>query len=277
MQLEQGQVAVVTGGASGLGLALARRFAERGLSVVLGDVEKGPLDDAVAAFEADGVPVLGVPTDVRFAEQVNALATATLERFGRVDVICNNAGVATMSGTTWELPRADWDWVMAVNLDGVLNGIRSFVPHLVAQGSGHVVNTASSAGISAGPSLAPYLASKHAVVALSLGLSDELAETAPGVGVTIVCPGTMATEIGNAERNRPAEFRRPATPLDATRLDRFATWTASITEDSWMAPADAAAIVVAAVEAGQEFALPNASAVGPNAWLERIRHALPAN
>jgi NAD(P)-dependent dehydrogenase (short-subunit alcohol dehydrogenase family) len=277
MQLQRGQVAVVTGGASGLGLALARNFADRGLSVVLGDVEKGPLDDAVAAFESDGVPVLGVATDVRFADQVDALAAATLERFGRVDVVCNNAGIGTMSGSTWELPIEDWKWVMAVNLDGVLNGIRSFVPHLVAQGSGHVVNTASMAGISSGPSMAPYLVSKHAVVALSQGLRDELAETAPGVGVTIVCPGTMATNIGTSERNRPAELSRPASRYDATKLDGFPAWIDSITEGDPMDPATAAAIVVAAVEADRELAFPNGGMAGAHAWLDRIGRALPTD
>jgi NAD(P)-dependent dehydrogenase (short-subunit alcohol dehydrogenase family) len=275
MHLERGQVAVVTGGASGLGRALARQFAERGLSLVLGDVEKGPLDETVAAFEADGVQVLGVATDVRFADQVDALAAATLERFGRVDVVCNNAGVGTMSGATWELPIEDWKWVMEVNLDGVLHGIRSFVPHLVAQGSGQVVNTASMAGISSGPSMAPYLVSKHAVVALSQGLRDELAETAPAVGVTIVCPGTMATNIGNSERTRPAELSRPASPHDATRLDGFPIWIDSITEGEPMPADDAAAIVVEAVEAGREFAYPNGGMAGAHAWLDRIGSALP--
>jgi NAD(P)-dependent dehydrogenase (short-subunit alcohol dehydrogenase family) len=269
MRLEAGQVAVVTGGASGLGLAMAQELAARGLSVVLGDVERGPLDDAVIAVEKSGVPVLGVPTDVRFADQVDALAAATIERFGRVDVICNNAGVATMSGPTWEVPLEDWRWVMEVNLSGVVHGIRSFVPHLVAQNAGHVVNTASMAGVSAGPGMAPYLASKHAVVALSEGLAAELADAAPGVRVTVVCPGSMATN------NRPAELNRVGPEVDPLSVAPFMAWINSITQPELMAPADAAAIVVAAIEADAPRAFPNGSGVGARAWMEPVLADLP--
>jgi NAD(P)-dependent dehydrogenase (short-subunit alcohol dehydrogenase family) len=275
MRLEAGQVAVVTGGASGLGLAMAQELAARGLSVVLGDVERGPLDDAVIAVEKSGVPVLGVPTDVRFADQVDALAAATIERFGRVDVICNNAGVATMSGPTWEVPLEDWRWVMEVNLSGVVHGIRSFVPHLVAQNAGHVVNTASMAGVSAGPGMAPYLASKHAVVALSEGLAAELADAAPGVRVTVVCPGSMATNIATAERNRPAELNRVGPEVDPLSVAPFMAWINSITQPELMAPADAAAIVVAAIEADAPRAFPNGSGVGARAWMEPVLADLP--
>jgi NAD(P)-dependent dehydrogenase (short-subunit alcohol dehydrogenase family) len=277
MRLEAGQVAVVTGGASGLGLALAHEFAARGLSVVLGDVERGPLDDAVIALEKKGVPVLGVPTDVRFAEQVDALAAATIERFGRVDVVCNNAGVATLSGSTWEVPLEDWKWVLDVNLLGVVHGVRSFVPHLVAQNAGHVVNTASMAGVSTGPGMAPYLASKHAVVALSDGLAAELADAAPGVRVTVVCPGTMATNIATAERNRPAELNRPGPEIDPLGLGTFRAWTDSISQPETMSPADAAAIVVAAVEADAPRSFPNGSGIGARRWLEPMIADLPAD
>jgi len=276
MELQQGQVAVITGGASGLGLALAEAFAARGLSIVLGDVERGPLDGAVAAFEARDVPVLGVPTDVRFPDQVDALAEATLARFGRVDVLCNNAGVATMSGPTWDVPLEDWAWVMGVNLNGVVHGIRSFVPHLIAQNSGHVVNTASMAGISSGPGMAPYLASKHAVAAVSDGLRAELADVAPGVGVTTVCPGSMATNIATAERNRPAECDRPGGVVDPTTLAPFMAWIDSISHEV-MPAADAAAIVIAAVEGNRAHALPNASSVGTRAWIDQILVDLPAD
>ena len=276
MKLEAGQVAVVTGGASGLGLALAQGFAARGMSVVLGDVEVPALDDAVIAVEKAGVPVLGVPTDVRSAEQVDALAAATIERFGRVDVICNNAGVATMSGSTWEVPLEDWQWVLEVNLLGVVHGIRSFVPHLVAQNSGHVVNTASMAGVSAGPGMAPYLASKHAVFALSDGLAAELDEAAPGVHVTAICPGSMDTNIATAERNRPAELNRPGGVLDPLSLDSFMAWINAITQPDLMAPADAAAIVIAAVEADQLHTFPNGSSVGARRWIDPLVADLPA-
>ena len=275
MELEAGQVAVVTGGASGLGLAMAHEFAARGLSVVLGDVEQGALDDAVIAVEKTGVPVLGVPTDVRLPDQVDALAAATIDRFGRVDLICNNAGVATMSGPTWEVPLEDWQWVLEVNLNGVVNGIRSFVPHLVAQNSGHVVNTASMAGVSAGPGMAPYLASKHAVFALSEGLAAELTESAPGVRVTVVCPGTMDTNIATAERNRPAEFQREAPEFNPIASESFMAWITTIAQPGIMSPADAAAIVLADIESDALRSFPNGARDGSQAWMDAILADLP--
>jgi NAD(P)-dependent dehydrogenase (short-subunit alcohol dehydrogenase family) len=275
MRLEAGQVAVITGGASGLGLAMAHELAARGMSIVLGDVERGALDAAVLEVEKTGAPVLGVPTDVRFPAQVDALASATLERFGRVDLVCNNAGVATMSGPTWEVPLEDWQWVLEVNLLGVVHGIRSFVPHLVAQNTGHVVNTASMAGVSAGPGMAPYLASKHAVFALSEGLAAELAEAAPGVRVTTVCPGSMATNIATAERNRPAELNRPGPEIDPLSLGTFMAWIDSITQPELMSPADAAVIVVAAIEADALRSFPNGSSIGPHQWIEPLLADMP--
>jgi NAD(P)-dependent dehydrogenase (short-subunit alcohol dehydrogenase family) len=277
MELEAGQVAVVTGGASGLGLALAHEFAGRGMSVVLADVEAAALDDAVVALEKSGASVLGVPTDVRKPDQVDGLAAATLERFGRVDLVCNNAGVATFSGPTWAVPMEDWQWVIEVNLLGVVHGIRSFVPHLVAQGTGHVVNTASMAGVTAGPSMAPYLATKHAVLALTHGLAAELAEVAPGVRTTVVCPGTMDTNIATAERNRPAELNRPGGEVDPLTLGPFMEWIGTMTQPEMMSPADAAAIVVAAIEADQLQVFPNGSRVAVDAFLGRLTTDLPAN
>jgi NAD(P)-dependent dehydrogenase (short-subunit alcohol dehydrogenase family) len=253
MKLEAGQVAVVTGGASGLGLAMAHEFAARGLSIVL-----------------------GVPTDVRFPDQVDALAAATIERFGRVDVICNNAGVATMSGATWEVPLEDWKWILDVNLLGVVHGVRSFVPHLVAQNSGHVVNTASMAGVSAGPGMAPYLASKHAVFALTEGLTAELAESAPGVRVTVVCPGSLDTNIATAERNRPAELNREGPEFDPTSLGgSFMDWINSITQPGLMSPGDAGAIVVADVESDVARSFPNGPRVGSSRWIDSVVADLP--
>ena len=275
MKLEPEQVAVVTGAASGLGFALAHAFAEREMAVVLADVEPGPLGDAVAAMEADGVPVLGVRTDVRFQEQVDALAAATLERFGRVDMICNNAGVFTMSGPTWEAPSEDWDWVLAVNLHGVVHGIRAFVPHLVAQNAGHVVNTASAAGLATAPGMGPYTVSKHGVVALSHVLRDELADAAPNVGVTVVCPGLFASNILHAERNRAAGSDRLAGTDDATAPSRSQEMSALRVGHEMMAPADAAAIVIAAVEANQLHALPNVQSDHVRVWVDRILADLP--
>ena len=206
MQLTEGQVAVVTGAASGIGLGIATAFAGRGLSVVLADIEGAALASATTAVGDRGAPVLAVPTDVSDPAQVDVLAARTLERFGRVDVVCNNAGVTTDNKCTWEMDEHDWQWVLGVNLWGVIHGIRTFVPRLVAQGHGHVVNTASIVGLSYGPENAPYTASKHAVVAISETLRNELAARAPGVGVTVLCPSYVPTRIGESERNRPASL-----------------------------------------------------------------------
>jgi NAD(P)-dependent dehydrogenase (short-subunit alcohol dehydrogenase family) len=256
MKLESGQVAVVTGAASGLGRAMAHSLAARGLIAVLADIEESPLAETVAAIESTGAKAIGVPTDVRFSDQVDALATITLERFGRVDVVVNNAGIVAGLGPMWTYDENDWEWVLSVNLRGVVHGIRAFVPHLVAQGSGHVVNVASMAGLSVAPGLGPYMVSKHGVVALSEGLAADLALAGAPVGVTVVCPGGMATNITSAERNRPVDLRVPMKELDPKAVEAVVAWmTTSSGPD--MAPQDAAAIVVQAIEKGMLHVAPN--------------------
>ncbi len=201
-----GKVAVVTGAASGIGRALADRFAGVGMRVVLADIEREPLERAASALSDAGAEVLAVPTDVSDGGSVDALAAATIERFGTVHVVCNNAGVGA-GGLTWELTTADWEWVLGVNLWGVIHGIRAFVPHLVAQGEGHVVNTASMAGLTSPPVMGPYNASKHAVVTISETLYADLAsQQLDGVGVSVVCPGWVNTRIGESRRNRPTDL-----------------------------------------------------------------------
>jgi NAD(P)-dependent dehydrogenase (short-subunit alcohol dehydrogenase family) len=269
MKLEQGRVAVITGAASGLGLALAETFAARRLDLVLSDVETDALADAVTAIGASGASVIGVPADVRSADQVEALAAATLDRFGRIDIVCNNAGVTSHPAPAWEVERNDWEWVLSVNLGGVINGIRAFVPYLIAQNSGHVVNTASMAGISVAPGLGPYLVSKHAVVALSEGLAQELAQAAPGVGVTVVCPGMVTTNIQAAERNRPVDLGVADRPLSEAELSTLTQWTSSISGEDM--PANVAADIVArAIESGLLHVAPNGVSAGVRAWTERL-------
>jgi NAD(P)-dependent dehydrogenase (short-subunit alcohol dehydrogenase family) len=202
----EGRVAVVTGGASGIGLALARRFTSEGMKVVIGDVEEPALKAAVDELRANGAEVEGVVCDVSDGAQVDALAAATVERFGGVNIVCNNAGVGA-GGISWEMPLSTWEWVLGVNLWGVVHGVRAFVPLLVQADEGHIVNTASIAGLVAAPFMGPYSASKHAVVAISETLHHELAMMAPQIKVSVLCPGWVKTNIADAARNRPENLR----------------------------------------------------------------------
>jgi len=204
-----GKVAVVTGAASGIGNAVATRLAGEGMKVVLADIEEGPLADAEKQLVDAGATVLAVPTDVTKADQVDALAAKTFEAFGTVHVVHNNAGVAA-GGPMWTLTEADWQWVLGVNLWGVIHGVRAFVPRLVEQGEGHVVNTASIAGLTSAPLMGPYNVSKHGVVTLSETLAAELALHGSPVKVSVLCPGWVNTRIHEADRNRPAELQSPA-------------------------------------------------------------------
>ena len=201
MKLEHGDVAVVTGAASGIGFALAERFASGGLHVVAADIDPAALDDAVRRLGEHGGEVLGVPTDVSREEQVQALAAAALERFGGVHVVCNNAGVTSLADP-WLGPTSAWEWVVGVNLWGVIHGVRAFLPHLALGGRGHIVNTASMAGLF--PGLSPsYDATKHAVVALTEDLFHAVRDGGIPVGVSVLCPGWVRTQIADAERNWP--------------------------------------------------------------------------
>ncbi len=214
MEQLEGKVAVITGGASGMGLAFARRFASEGMRLVLADVEVPVLDEAVAELESAGTEVLGVPTDVSDAADMDRLAAAAFERFGTVHVVCNNAGVSGSSAPIHELTTEEWAWVLGVNLWGVIHGHRVFQPRLIEQGEGHIVNTASMAGHTAFNSLAPYHATKHAVVALSEVAYHELAAAGSPVGISVLCPGFVNTRIAESDRNRPEALSRPLVPVD---------------------------------------------------------------
>ena len=219
MQEFRDRVAVITGGAAGIGLAMAERFAREGMKLVLADVEKERLDEATARFQKDGVEVLGVETDVSDAEQMDALGAATLDAFGAAHIVCNNAGVA-ITGLTWQFTTADWNWVIGANLWGVIHGIRVFAPGLVAQGEGHIVNTASMAGLVSVPGLGPYCVTKHGVVTLSETLYGELMATGSKVGVSVVCPSWVQTGIFQSDRNRPAALSNPETERALQRRDQ---------------------------------------------------------
>jgi len=206
----KGKVAVVTGGASGIGRAMAERFAAEGMKVVLADIEEGALAAAEGEMKAKGATVASKRTDVSRGEDVEALARFTVDTFGAVHVACNNAGVG-VGGVTWQQTVKDWEWVLGVNLWGVIHGIRAFVPIMLQQGDEcHVVNTASRAGLATRPWLAMYSASKHAVVALSESLYHELSLTGSKVKVSVLCPAVVNTRIGESERNRPETLRDAA-------------------------------------------------------------------
>lgn len=214
-----GKVAVVTGGASGIGLAMARRFAAEGMQLVLADIEADPLASAVAELADGGATVSGVPTDVTDLDSVVALRDEVLHRHGAVHVLCNNAGVAA-GGPAWEVTPDVWRWVFDVNVFGVVNGIHAFVPTMMDQGEGHVVNTASIAGLIAAPGIGPYTASKHAVVSISETLLQDLAAAGSNVGVSVLCPAFVRTRIHEASRNAPEAVDQAIGEDEASK----ATW-----------------------------------------------------
>jgi NAD(P)-dependent dehydrogenase (short-subunit alcohol dehydrogenase family) len=206
----EGRVAVVTGGASGIGRAMGERFAREGMHVVLADVERAALDATVHELRdgAAGLDVSGVVTDVSDFASVEALRDAVLDRHGAVHVLCNNAGVAAWGGLETATHR-DWQWVLGVNLWGVIHGIEAFVPRMIAGGQrGHIVNTASMAGLIASQGLGVYNTSKYAVVGLSETLAKDLKPH--GIGVSVLCPMGVETRIRESERSRPAALRNAA-------------------------------------------------------------------
>src|SRR5215471_14337138 len=197
-----GKAAFVTGGASGIGLALGRAFAEAGCKVMLADIEKAALDAGVASLSGSGLEIGGVVCDVADPASVDAAAQATFSAFGKVHILCNNAGVGALGGIE-HIALDDWRWVLDVNMIGVVNGVRAFLPHMRAHGEGgHIVNTASMAGMfNSGQRFAPYPASKYAVVGISEGLAKEVKSL--GIGVSILCPGVVRTNVLESARNRP--------------------------------------------------------------------------
>jgi NAD(P)-dependent dehydrogenase (short-subunit alcohol dehydrogenase family) len=209
----KGKVAVVTGAASGIGRAMINRFAAAGMKVVLADIEPAALEQAANEVRATGAEALTVRTDVSKGADVEALAQATLDRFGKVHVLCNNAGVA-ISAPCWTHTVADWEWLLGVNLWGVIHGIRVFTPILLSQGEdGHIVNTGSVAGLMSGPGMGIYNVTKHSVVTLSETLHQELELMGARVRVSVLCPGFVKTRIFESARNRPSHLSETAPKL----------------------------------------------------------------
>jgi NAD(P)-dependent dehydrogenase (short-subunit alcohol dehydrogenase family) len=213
-----GKVAVVTGAASGIGLALARRFGRDEMKVVMADIELSALEREAAVLADEGVDVLAVATDTSLEAEVEALAEATVERFGGVHLVCNNAGVGSRGLKVADLPRRDIEWVIGVNLWGVINGIRAFLPRLLAQDEGHIVNTASVSGLYHHPRMGPYNATKAAVIALSETLKYELDDDGSDVGVSVLCPSWVRTNISTAVRNLPERLHYELTPAQADEM-----------------------------------------------------------
>jgi NAD(P)-dependent dehydrogenase (short-subunit alcohol dehydrogenase family) len=233
MRLTAGQCAVVTGAASGIGLAMARRFAHEGMRVVLADVEEAALDKAVSGLRETGADVLGQITDVGDRASVDALADAAYEAFGAVHVLCNNAGVGSgAEGRMWEHDPKDWQWAFAVNVWGVFHGIQAFVPRMLAAGEpGHVVNTSSGdGGIAPLPTASVYAVTKAAVVTMTESLYAHLkAEGAP-VGASVLFPGPhmLRTGLWESHRNRPAQYAK--TRPRRTPYRSLGQWEAAMRE-----------------------------------------------
>jgi NAD(P)-dependent dehydrogenase (short-subunit alcohol dehydrogenase family) len=204
---------------------MAERFAREGMKIVLADVEENALAQARDALAKGGAEALAVRTDVAKAEEVDQLARRATEAFGAVHVLCNNAGVG-VGGPAWELTPADWEWILGVNLRGVVHGIRAFVPGMVARGEGHVVNTASIAGLISAPGMSAYSATKHAVVAITECLHHDLTLSTGGkVKASVLCPAWVKTNIAESDRNRPAALRDANAPPPTPQALMMHEWT----------------------------------------------------
>jgi NAD(P)-dependent dehydrogenase (short-subunit alcohol dehydrogenase family) len=267
----QGKVAVVTGGASGIGLGLARRFAGDGMAVAIADVQRDALDAAAASLRDGGATVLALPLDVRDAQAVDDFAALCREELGGAHVVCANAGVGG-AGDAWTGPLSSWEWVVGVNLWGVVHTVRAFLPTLLAQDDGHVVTTASMAGLTAPPGMAPYTATKHAVVGLTESLYRSLQLQGSQVGVSVLCPGWVRTQILDSTRNWP-EALGPVPSADAASTGNWELFRSMAEQAvaSGMDPDDVAERVVDAIRRRRFWILthPDMGAVA----VERMRRA----
>ncbi|MBW2399941.1 MAG: SDR family NAD(P)-dependent oxidoreductase [Deltaproteobacteria bacterium] len=253
----EGRVAVVTGAASGIGLATASRFAQEGMRVVLADIERDSLEAAVSTLQGQGHEVLGVPTDVSQWDAIQHLADQTLRTFGQVNVVHNNAGVVR-AGRLEELSIADWEWVLGVDLWSVIYGVKTFLPLIREAGEGHIVNTASSSGLQSAPEIGPYNVAKFGVVALSETLQLELiAEDSP-IGASVLCPGAIATRITESERNRPDAA------ADTETNQRFRSFASKIVAGG-LSPESVAEQIVHAIRVQEFWILTHAD------WIDVLR------
>ena len=248
----EGKVAVVTGGASGIGFALAKYALGQGMKVVLADIERAALDQAVIELDG-GSNLLAVTTDVSSSSAIEALARKTEEIFGGTHLLFNNAGVGG-GGPIWEQSEADWDWLLGVNLWGVIHGMRAFTPQMIAQGEGHIVNTASIAGLISAPNTGTYTVSKHAVVSLSEVLYGDLRNAGVDVGVSVLCPSYVNTRIHDYERNRPETHNKKLSAEHVAKQQAIEEATVAFF-DTAMSPDLVAARVFDAISSGEFYIL----------------------
>jgi NAD(P)-dependent dehydrogenase (short-subunit alcohol dehydrogenase family) len=250
MQEFAGKTAVVTGAASGMGRAFAERFAAEGMKVVLADIEAPALETAVAQMREAGQDVIGVQTDVSKQEALNALAQEAVDAFGKVHVVCNNAGVDGYLGTIWEASPLDWQWTFGVNFWGVVHGVTAFMPILLAQDEeAHIVNTASATAIVPGSNI--YSVTKHAVLAYSEAIYAQLRQQGAKVGISALCPGTVNTNLFYGGRNRPDELRNPGETPDTEPGAQARVMLRDVLARS-IPPSDVAEMVVDAIR-GERF------------------------
>ena len=250
----QGKVAVITGGASGLGLEIARLAAKKGLKLVLADIEERALKQAELEFSDQGVEVLALRTNVALAEDVDYLAQQTLARFGAVHLLFNNAGVA-LSKTTWETTVADWEWVLGVDLWGVIHGVRVFTPLMLKQDTPcHIINTASVAGMLSTQGMAAYNVAKHGVVTLSETLYHDLLRRNAKIDVSVLCPAWVNTAIWDSARNRPDDLLNESEQksLDDAKLEESAR---QAVQSGKVSAPQVAEIVFSAIENNQFYIL----------------------
>lgn len=258
-----GKVAVITGGASGIGLGLAEKCIRLGMKIVVADIEDSALSHAQTKLRALGGEVVCVTTDVSKREDVELLARQAFEIFGGVHLLFNNAGVAA-GGAPWEATWNDWEWVVGVNLWGVIHGVKAFTPLMLAQNTQcHIINTASAAGLIAGGFSAPYSVTKHAVVALSENLYLALQQRNAAIRVSVLCPGLVQTNITEAERNRPAELQNEPLPPHPEREAGQAALKAMVA--TGMRPESVADLVFDAIENEKFYILTHPE------WMDVVR------
>ncbi|MGD9890521.1 MAG: SDR family NAD(P)-dependent oxidoreductase [Dehalococcoidia bacterium] len=252
----QDRVAVVTGAGSGIGRAMAEKFASEGMKVVLADVQEDALTAVESELRGRDARVIAVQTDVSKGSQVEALAQHALAAFGAIDIVCNNAGVSGGGGPVWTATEADWQWVLGVNLWGVIHGIRVFVPIMLQQGTdGHIVNTASVLGLTSGPGGAPYGVSKHGVVRITEGLYYDLQAAGSKLRTSVLCPGLIATQIVLSARNRPDELQNDAADEARRQADAFAEQAHQFFTENGMPPAQVAEMVFDAIREERLYVL----------------------